>query len=45
MLEIREYQPRDWDAMAVIHDRARLDELKASVGIEAFLSFYGKDLQ
>ena len=38
MLQIREYQARDWDAIAAIHDRARLDELRVSVGVEAFLS-------
>jgi len=38
MIQLRKYQPRDWDAIATIHDRARLDELRASVGIEAFLS-------
>lgn len=38
MLDIREYQPQDWDEIATIHDRARLDELRASVGREAFLS-------
>ncbi|VEP13987.1 Acetyltransferase, GNAT family [Hyella patelloides LEGE 07179] len=38
MIQIRKYQPRDWDAIATIHDRARLDELSASVGVEAFLS-------
>ena len=38
MIKLRKYQPRDWDAIATIHDRARLDELKATVGVEAFLS-------
>ncbi|MEM8718112.1 MAG: GNAT family N-acetyltransferase [Cyanobacteria bacterium P01_G01_bin.39] len=38
MIHLRNYSPEDWDAIAVIHDRARLDELSASVGIEAFLS-------
>ena len=38
MIQLRKYQPRDWDAIATIHDRARLDELSASVGVEAFLS-------
>ncbi|MEO1340382.1 MAG: GNAT family N-acetyltransferase [Cyanobacteria bacterium J06635_13] len=38
MIQLRKYQPKDWDAIATIHDRARLDELKASVGVEAFLS-------
>jgi len=35
---LRKYSPKDWDAITAIHDRARLDELRASVGIEAFLS-------
>ena len=38
MIQLRKYQPRDWDAIATIHDRARLDELSTSVGVEAFLS-------
>ena len=38
MIQLRKYQPRDWDAIATIHDLARLDELSASVGVEAFLS-------
>ncbi len=38
MIQLRPYTPEDWDAIATIHDRARLDELRASVGIEAFLS-------
>lgn len=38
MIELRTYKPDDWDAIATIHDRARLDELRASVGVEAFLS-------
>jgi ribosomal protein S18 acetylase RimI-like enzyme len=38
MIQLREYQSEDWDAISAIHDRARLDELSASVGIEAFLS-------
>ncbi|VEP14908.1 Acetyltransferase, GNAT family [Hyella patelloides LEGE 07179] len=38
MIKLRKYQPKDWNAIAAIHDRARLDELSASVGIEAFLS-------
>jgi hypothetical protein len=28
----------DWDASARIHDAARLDELRDSVGVEAFLT-------
>ena len=38
MLYLRRYQPKDWDAIAAIHDRARLDELRTSVGVAAFLS-------
>ena len=38
MIQLRKYQPNDWNAIATIHDQARLDELKSSVGIEAFLS-------
>ena len=38
MIQLRKYQPKDWNAIATIHDRARLDELNASVGVEAFLS-------
>ncbi|MBW4623318.1 MAG: GNAT family N-acetyltransferase [Cyanosarcina radialis HA8281-LM2] len=37
-MELRKYKPEDWDAIAAIHDRARLDELRLSVGVEAFLS-------
>jgi ribosomal protein S18 acetylase RimI-like enzyme len=38
MIQLRNYNSADWDAISVIHDRARLDELRASVGLEAFLS-------
>ena len=38
MIILRQYRSEDWDAIATIHDRARLDELSASVGVEAFLS-------
>jgi hypothetical protein len=38
MIQLRIYNPDDWQVISDIHDRARLDELKASVGIEAFLS-------
>ena len=38
MIYLRNYSPTDWDAIAAIHDRARLDELWHSVGVEAFLS-------
>ncbi|MGD1873364.1 MAG: GNAT family N-acetyltransferase [Mastigocoleus sp.] len=38
MIHLRNYNPEDWNAIAIIHDCARLDELRASVGVEAFLS-------
>jgi ribosomal protein S18 acetylase RimI-like enzyme len=38
MIQLRNYNSPDWDAISIIHDRARLDELRASVGLEAFLS-------
>ncbi|MEM1256204.1 MAG: GNAT family N-acetyltransferase [Cyanobacteria bacterium P01_H01_bin.21] len=38
MIRLRNYTPEDWDAIATIHDRARLDELRVSVGVDAFLS-------
>ena len=37
-IEIRPYEATDWDAIARIHDLARLEELRRSVGVEAFLS-------
>lgn len=37
MINIRPYQPADWPRLCAIHDAARLDELRLSVGIEAFL--------
>lgn len=37
-VDIRPYESSDWDAISQIHDRARLDELKRTVGVEAFLS-------
>ena len=36
-LSIRPYAPDDWDAIARVHDAARMQELVASVGPEAFL--------
>ncbi|WP_222195552.1 GNAT family N-acetyltransferase [Modestobacter italicus] len=38
MIEIRDYRPADWDAIAAAHDAARLQELGYSVGVEAFLT-------
>jgi ribosomal protein S18 acetylase RimI-like enzyme len=35
---IREYHQGDWDEIARIHDAARLDELRDSAGVEAFLT-------
>lgn len=37
-LTLRPYAESDWEAITSIHDRARLDELHCSVGVEAFLS-------
>ena len=37
-IEIRPYEATDWDTIARIHDLARLEELRRSVGVEAFLS-------
>jgi ribosomal protein S18 acetylase RimI-like enzyme len=37
-IHIRPYRDADWDAIARVHDAARLDELTGSVGVEAFLS-------
>ena len=37
-IEICPFEASDWDAIARIHDLARLDELRRSVGVEAFLS-------
>ncbi len=36
-LGIRPYAPDDWEAIARVHDAARMQELTASVGPEAFL--------
>ena len=37
-LQIRLYNPDDWNAIAAVHDRSRIDELRVTVGVEAFLS-------
>jgi ribosomal protein S18 acetylase RimI-like enzyme len=37
-VKIRAYETTDWDAIARIHDAARLDELRGSAGPEAFLT-------
>jgi ribosomal protein S18 acetylase RimI-like enzyme len=36
-ITIRPYEESDWDAISRIHDAARMDELAASVGVDAFL--------
>ena len=36
MLEIRDARLDDWGALGEVHDAARLQELAASVGVEAF---------
>ncbi|MFD3649906.1 GNAT family N-acetyltransferase [Streptomyces cyaneofuscatus] len=35
---VRPYRSEDWGAIARVHDTARLDELRCSVGVEAFLT-------
>lgn len=37
-VEVRAYSDVDWAAISSIHDAARLDELRNSVGVEAFLT-------
>jgi ribosomal protein S18 acetylase RimI-like enzyme len=37
-IEIRPYSQDDWESIARIHDAARLDELRDSAGVEAFLT-------
>lgn len=37
-LTIRPYDDGDWPALARIHDAARLDELRHSAGVDAFLT-------
>ena len=36
-IEIRPFEARDWQSMCRIHDAARLDELRDSVGLDAYL--------
>ncbi len=36
-IAIRPYAAADWDAICRIHDAARVEELRATVGLEAFL--------
>jgi ribosomal protein S18 acetylase RimI-like enzyme len=37
-VDIRPFEARDWPAMCRIHDAARLDELRDSVGLDAYLT-------
>jgi hypothetical protein len=37
-IKIRAYADTDWPELSRIHDAARLDELRDSVGIDAFLT-------
>ncbi|UFJ39080.1 GNAT family N-acetyltransferase [Brevibacillus humidisoli] len=37
-MNIRSYKPEDWQRLCEIHDSSRLDELRLTVGTEAFLS-------
>jgi ribosomal protein S18 acetylase RimI-like enzyme len=36
-IPIRPYESRDWDAICRIHDAARVEELRTTVGLDAFL--------
>jgi len=36
-ISVRPYEPRDWDAICRIHDAARPEELRTTVGLEAYL--------
>ncbi|MGR3277327.1 N-acetyltransferase family protein [Acaryochloris marina NIES-2412] len=38
MINIRPYESADWSRLREIHDAARLDELRLTVGTDAFLS-------
>lgn len=37
-VDVRPYSADDWEAIARIHDAARLDELRGSAGVAAFLT-------
>jgi [ribosomal protein S18]-alanine N-acetyltransferase len=37
-LHVRDYAPSDWEALCRVHDQARLDELRLTVGVAAFRS-------
>jgi GNAT superfamily N-acetyltransferase len=36
-ISIRAYEPRDWEAIRRIHDAARVEELRTTVGLAAYL--------
>ncbi len=38
MIKIRTYENRDWQRLCEIHDAARMDELRGSVDLAAFLT-------
>jgi hypothetical protein len=38
MVTIRPYEAADWSRLCAIHDAARLDELRHSAGLAAFLT-------
>lgn len=38
MIQIRPYQESDWARLCQIHDSARLDELRLTIGLDAFLT-------
>lgn len=38
MITIRAYEPKDWSRLCEIHDASRLNELRLTVGADAFLS-------
>lgn len=42
-MHIRPYFPSDWPRLCTIHDAARLDELRLSVGEAAFLTLEGNE--
>ena len=37
MIKLRKYKTSDWEAISRIHDEARLDELRGSVDLNAFI--------
>ncbi len=38
MINVRPYEPTDWPRLCEIHDASRLDELRLTVGTDAFLN-------